>query len=38
MLRYVFPSFLHDVVWNHSLCLMKDVIDRDLDPPVVERG
>jgi len=31
--RKLFPSFLHDVVWNHSLCRMKDVVERDLDRP-----
>jgi len=26
-LRLVFPAFVHDVLWNHSLCLLKHVIE-----------
>ena len=29
MFRSAFPSFLHDVLWNHSLCKLKDVIEKD---------
>lgn len=24
LLRYLFPAFVHDVIWNHSLCQLKD--------------
>ena len=27
--RLVFPGFVHDVVWNHSLCKMKDLAELD---------
>jgi len=25
--KYLFPSFMHDVLWNYSLCQLKDVIE-----------
>lgn len=27
--RAIFPGFVHDVVWNHSLCRMKDLVESD---------
>jgi flavin-dependent dehydrogenase len=27
--RHFFPGFVHDVLWNHSLCQLKDVIEKD---------
>jgi flavin-dependent dehydrogenase len=27
--RYFFPCFVHDVLWNHSLCQLKDIIEKD---------
>ena len=27
--RAIFPRFVHDVVWNHSLCQMKDLAESD---------
>ena len=27
--RAIFPGFVHDVVWNHSLCRLKDVVESD---------
>ena len=27
--RAVFPAFVHDVIWNQSLCQMKDLAERD---------
>jgi hypothetical protein len=27
LIRLLFPAFLHDVVWNHSLCQLKDVVE-----------
>jgi flavin-dependent dehydrogenase len=29
LFRYFFPGFIHDVLWNHSLCQLKDVIEKD---------
>ncbi|MEN8148731.1 MAG: hypothetical protein ABFS86_02840 [Planctomycetota bacterium] len=26
--RRLFPSFVHDVVWNHALCRIKDVVEK----------
>jgi flavin-dependent dehydrogenase len=28
--RHFFPGFVHDVLWNHSLCQLKDIIEKDL--------
>lgn len=25
--RLIFPGFIHDVLWNHSLCKLKDIIE-----------
>ncbi|HWI56880.1 MAG TPA: hypothetical protein VNZ22_06620, partial [Bacillota bacterium] len=30
--RHLFPSFVHDVLWNHSLCQLKDVVSRNSRP------
>jgi flavin-dependent dehydrogenase len=27
VLRLLFPAFVHDVIWNHSLCLLKHLIE-----------
>lgn len=27
LLRLIFPSFMHDVLWNHSLCQLKSMIE-----------
>lgn len=27
--RWVFPAFIHDVLWNHSLCKIKDLAELD---------
>ena len=27
LLKRLFPAFMHDVVWNYSLCQLKDVIE-----------
>ncbi len=29
LFRLLFPGFMHDVVWNHSLCQLKDVVEAD---------
>ena len=25
--RFLFPAFVHDVLWNHSLCQMRDLVE-----------
>lgn len=27
--KLVFPGFVHDVIWNHSLCKLKDLVEKD---------
>ncbi len=27
--RRLFPAFVHDVLWNHSLCRLKDLVETD---------
>ncbi len=27
--RWLFPAFVHDVIWNHSLCQLKDVAEQE---------
>jgi hypothetical protein len=27
--RRFFPGYVHDVLWNHSLCQLKDIIEKD---------
>jgi hypothetical protein len=29
-LKYLFPAYVHDVVWNHSLCQLKDDVETSL--------
>jgi flavin-dependent dehydrogenase len=29
LFRRLFPAFVHDVLWNHSLCQLKDVAEAD---------
>ena len=31
--RLAFPGFVHDVVWNHSLCKIKDIVETEGEPP-----
>ena len=26
--RVLFPGFVHDVVWNHALCTLKEAVER----------
>jgi hypothetical protein len=26
--RFLFPEFVHDVVWNHALCTIKEDVER----------
>ena len=27
LFKLLFPAFLHDVLWNHSLCKLKDIVE-----------
>lgn len=29
--RLLFPAFIHDVVWNHALCMIKEEVERKHD-------
>jgi flavin-dependent dehydrogenase len=29
LFRYFFPGFIHDVLWNHSLCQLKNTIENE---------
>ncbi len=29
-LRLLFPAFVHDVIWNHSLCELKDCVEKQV--------
>ena len=31
--RLAFPGFVHDVVWNHSLCKIKDLVETEEESP-----
>ena len=31
--RVLFPGFVHDMVWNHALCTIKEEVERKRDPP-----
>lgn len=35
LLKRFFPGFVHDVLWNHSLCQLKDIIEMDSAKAVV---
>ncbi len=30
--RWLFPAFVHDVLWNHSLCQLKDIVEQQAAP------
>ncbi len=34
--RHLFPAFIHDVLWNHSLCQLKDLVESQLREDVPE--
>ena len=39
--RLLFPAFVHDVLWNHSLCQLKNIVEANLDraaPPPPSLG
>jgi hypothetical protein len=27
LFKLLFPAFVHDVIWNHSLCQLKDIVE-----------
>ncbi len=29
LFKILFPSYLHDVLWNHSLCKLKDIVESE---------
>lgn len=29
LFRVLFPAFVHDVIWNHSLCQFKDIVETE---------
>jgi hypothetical protein len=31
--RLLFPEFVHDIVWNHALCTIKEDVERKHAPP-----
>lgn len=31
VVRVLFPEFVHDVVWNHALCEIKEAVERKHD-------
>jgi hypothetical protein len=31
ILKVLFPEFVHDVVWNHALCTIKEEVERKHD-------
>lgn len=32
--RFLFPGFVHDVLWNHSLCELRDIVESNRRIPV----
>jgi hypothetical protein len=30
--RWLFPEFVHDIVWNHALCSIKEEVERNPGP------
>ena len=32
MFRLLFPAYVHDVLWNHSLCQMRDLVETRSEP------
>jgi flavin-dependent dehydrogenase len=31
LFRLLFPAFVHDVIWNHSLCQLKDIAEKEYE-------
>jgi hypothetical protein len=40
LFRHAFPAFVHDVIWNHSLCQLKDHVEewRQRGDPVLQEA
>jgi hypothetical protein len=36
VLRCTFPAFIHDVLWNHSLCRLKDNVESNVEPTLIQ--
>jgi len=36
--KLAFPGFVHDVIWNHSLCKLKDLVENEAQPGDPERN
>ena len=32
LFRWLFPAYIHDVLWNHSLCQLKDLLEANPEP------
>jgi len=37
LLRWLFPAYIHDVIWNHSLCQLKDIVEAGTGEAVTNR-
>jgi hypothetical protein len=35
--RLIFPEFVHDIVWNHALCTIKEEVERKHGQPAILR-
>jgi len=38
LFRALFPSFVHDVLWNHSLCQLKDIVEASHEHLQIDRA
>jgi len=38
LFRALFPSFVHDVLWNHSLCQLKDIVEANHEHLQIDRA
>jgi hypothetical protein len=38
LVRAVFPEFVHDVVWNHAMCTIKEDVEHGTALQLAERG
>ena len=34
VVRLLFPEFVHDIVWNHALCTVKEEVERKHGQPL----
>jgi hypothetical protein len=37
LFRSFFPGWVHDVIWNHSLCRLKHLVEEEAALPALER-